>query len=73
MTTLVLKLSEGEARQVARAADLLGLSHEDLAHEAVLLLCRSILPQQRGRPLKARSTRAAVAWRLSWNATRARG
>lgn len=40
MTTLVVKLTPAQAKAIARCADRLQLSHEELAREAVLMFVR---------------------------------
>lgn len=50
MTTLIVKLTPGLAKRLARAADALGLSHEDMAREALRLFVRSIAPELQKLP-----------------------
>jgi len=47
MTTLVVPLPVGLAKRVARAADRLGMSHEELARVAVALFCRAQMADER--------------------------
>ena len=55
MTTITAKLDPNLARRVAKAADIVGLSHEQLAAEAIRLFVRSVAPQApKRRPKKAR-------------------
>lgn len=49
MTTIVAKLPVALAKHVAYAADVLGLSHQELAVEAIRLFVRSVAPQKRKR------------------------
>lgn len=41
VTTIVAKLDPALAKRVAKAADLLGLTHEELAREAIRLFVRA--------------------------------
>jgi predicted transcriptional regulator len=59
MTTIVAKLDPDLARRVARTADLLRLTHEQLAAEAIRLFVRSCGPAadlRRVTPKRARRT-----------------
>lgn len=54
MTTITAKLDPDLAKRVAKAADIVGLTHEQLAAEAIRLFVRSVAPQAR-RPRRTRS------------------
>lgn len=49
MTTVIAQSSPQLARQVARAADTLGLTHSELTVEAVRQFVRAIAPLKRAR------------------------
>lgn len=54
MTTLVVKLPPALARRVALTADVLKMSHEQVAIEALRLLTRSVAPQPRAAKRRTR-------------------
>jgi hypothetical protein len=59
VTTIVATLTPDLAKRVARAADVLGLTHEQLAIEAIRLFARSIAPAPR-RDTSTRSPRGSA-------------
>lgn len=60
MNTLVIKVPDKMAREIAKATDLVQMpSHEAFAFEAVRLVLRSVLGTRRGRPYKHRPVKPA--------------
>jgi hypothetical protein len=54
MLTVSFEMTPAMAKELARAADLLGMKNADVAREATRLLLRSVLPAKPGRPLGKR-------------------
>jgi len=48
---MVYTLTVQQAMDVATCAAMLGMTHEEFGKDAVRLLCRSMLPKRRGRPV----------------------
>ncbi|OFW44764.1 MAG: hypothetical protein A3J29_07970 [Acidobacteria bacterium RIFCSPLOWO2_12_FULL_67_14b] len=52
MTTLIVTLTESEARALAQACDAMKMpTHEAVAHEAIRILLRTLGLQSKGRPI----------------------
>ena len=68
MTTLVVQLPLGLATRVARVADRLGVSHDDLARLALRLFCRASTAADEGPTNQPTNQRKAEARSMTtWN------
>jgi predicted transcriptional regulator len=57
LTTITAQLDPDLARRVAKAADFLKLTHEQVATEAVRLFVRSVTPEPARKPSRRKVTR----------------